>query len=116
MNWYLTVLKQYATFSGRARRKEYWMFTLINMIIMLAIYITATVLEAPILGIIFLIYVLALFIPNLAVTVRRLHDTNRSGWWFFISLVPFVGGIVLFIFLVIEGTNGENQFGADPKR
>ncbi len=113
MDWYLTVLKQYTVFSGRARRKEYWMFFLINLIVSLAI----NVIEAIVLGTAFLglIYALAVFLPYLAVTIRRLHDTDRSGWWFLIAFIPLVGAIVLLVFLVMEGTSGDNQFGADPK-
>ncbi len=113
MDWYLAVLKQYAVFSGRARRKEYWMFFLINFAISIAI----SIIEGMVLGTTFigLIYALAVFLPGLAVTIRRLHDTNRSGWWFLIAFIPFIGAIVLFVFLATEGTSGENQFGADPK-
>ncbi len=112
MNWYLTVLQQYAVFSGRARRKEYWMFILINAIIAAAISMVDGMLSTVDLG---LIYSLVVLIPTIAVTVRRLHDTDRSGWWILISLIPLVGGIVLLVFMAIDGTPGKNQYGSNPK-
>ena len=112
MNGYTGVLKQYAVFSGRARRKEYWMFTLINFIVIVVL----AVLEA-LLGIFGpnLIYGLAVFVPSLAVAIRRLHDTDRSGWWMLIGLVPVIGAIVLVVFMVLDGTPGDNRFGTNPK-
>ena len=126
MQWYLKALKQYADFGGRARRTEFWMFTLVSAIIsiVLAIVDTATgtagvyaaggmASYSP--GILGSIYALAVLIPSLAVTVRRLHDIDRSGWWILIGLIPVVGGIVLLVFACLEGTRGPNRFGADPK-
>jgi uncharacterized membrane protein YhaH (DUF805 family) len=119
MNWYTKVLKDYATFSGRARRTEFWMFTLINAIIMIVLYGLAMGLKDSALGTVFLVlyvvYAVAVLVPGLAVAVRRLHDTNRSGWWWLIGLVPVVGGIVLLVFYATAGTVGENQYGPDPK-
>jgi uncharacterized membrane protein YhaH (DUF805 family) len=111
MHWYLDVFKKYAEFNGRARRKEYWMFTLFNFLAIVLLLIVSLI------GLWFLlpIYVLAVVIPSLALTIRRLHDTDRSGWWFFIGFVPLVGGIWFFVLMVLEGTKGENQFGPDPK-
>ncbi|GKU77157.1 DUF805 domain-containing protein [Paenibacillus sp. L3-i20] len=113
MSWYTEVLKQYATFTGRARRKEYWMFVLFNAIIGLLLYSLTFISET--LLFVYAIYLLAVLVPSLAVIVRRLHDTNRSGWWFFISFVPLVGGIILIVFMIIEGDKGTNQYGEDPK-
>jgi uncharacterized membrane protein YhaH (DUF805 family) len=126
MQWYLKALKQYADFHGRARRTEFWMFVLVNVVIsiILGIIDTATgtanafasggmASYSP--GILGSIYGLAVLIPSIAVTVRRLHDTDRSGWWFFIQLIPVVGGIVILVFACLEGTRGPNRFGADPK-
>ena len=126
MQWYLKALKQYADFHGRARRTEFWMFVLVNVAISIVLGIvdaatgTASALAAggmasysP--GILGSIYGLAVLIPSIAVTVRRLHDTDRSGWWFFIQLIPVVGGIVILVFACLEGTRGPNRFGADPK-
>jgi uncharacterized membrane protein YhaH (DUF805 family) len=119
MNWYLMVLKKYAQFSGRSRRKELWMFTLFNCIFSWALYILGIVFKENMLGTIFLglyfIYVLAVLVPGLAVGVRRLHDTNRSGWWWFIILVPFVGPIILLVFWVLDSQPGTNQYGPCPK-
>jgi uncharacterized membrane protein YhaH (DUF805 family) len=112
MNWYLHVLKNYANFSGRARRQEYWMFFLINLIISLVL--TFIEIKMHIFGV-SLLYNLAVLIPSLAVAVRRLHDTDRSGWWLLIGLVPLVGAIVLLIFFIIDGTPGNNRFGVSPK-
>ncbi|NIT60881.1 MAG: DUF805 domain-containing protein [Aliifodinibius sp.] len=123
MNWYIKVLQQYADFEGRARRKEYWMFTLVNFLITMALQVltfmvagmnpesTLGLFLSGILG----LYGLAVFIPSLAVGVRRLHDTGRSGWWLLISLVPVVGIIVLIVFLVQDSQAGTNQYGENPK-
>jgi uncharacterized membrane protein YhaH (DUF805 family) len=113
MNWYLAVLKKYAQFSGRARRTEYWMFFLFNLLIFIALMIVEGILGS--MGIIGALYGLATLIPNLAVSVRRLHDTNRSGWWLLIGLVPLVGVIVLIVFVATEGTAGDNAYGPNPK-
>ncbi|KMQ59816.1 membrane protein [Chryseobacterium sp. BLS98] len=120
MKWYLKVLKQYADFTGRARRTEYWMFVLFNMIFAIAAAVLDNLLglkftpEIPY-GFIYLIYGLATFIPGLAVMVRRLHDVDKSGWWFLISLIPIVGTIWLLVLLATDGTPGTNQYGVNPK-
>ncbi len=119
MNWYLDVLKKYAVFNGRARRKEYWMFFLINIAISIALTVIDSVLgtiSASIgMGLFSGIYTLAVLVPGIAVGVRRLHDSNRSGWWMLIALVPVVGPIVLLVFLAQDSTPGDNQFGPNPK-
>ncbi len=126
MNWYLEVIKNnYANFSGRARRKEYWMFIVVNIIILAVLYgimfssIDSYTGEMSGTGfaalIIIGIYSLATIIPNIAVTVRRFHDQDRSGWMVLLSFIPFVGGLILFIFMCLDGTRGENRFGLDPK-
>lgn len=118
MQWYTEVLKKYVVFSGRARRKEYWMFTLFNVIISIVL----SSLDALIgtrndsgFGLLNGIYTLAVLLPSLGVLARRLHDTNRSAWWILIGLVPVVGFIVLIVFTVMEGNQGDNQYGPDPK-
>lgn len=113
MNWYLDVLKKYATFSGRARRKEFWMFTLINVLIMIAL----TVLDMAVLqtGVLAAIYSLAVLIPTLAVGARRLHDTGRSGWMQLIWLIPLVGPIIVIVFFASAGAQEPNAHGANPK-
>lgn len=117
MKWYLKVLKQYANFSGRARRKEYWMFFLFNIIFIAIALILDNILGIATQGFgpLYGIYCLAIIVPSLAVVVRRLHDTGKSGWWFFISLVPLIGGIWLLVLLVTDSTPGANEYGSNPK-
>jgi uncharacterized membrane protein YhaH (DUF805 family) len=122
-----SVFSKYATFSGRARRSEFWYWVLFNLLVgaVLGVFTSATggfeidpVSGMPsygATGVISNVVSLALLIPSIAVTVRRLHDTDRSGFWWFIGLVPFVGWIVLLVFCALEGTRGSNRFGADPK-
>ncbi|QNE76185.1 DUF805 domain-containing protein [Streptomyces finlayi] len=112
MNWYLDVLKNYAGFSGRARRKEYWMFVLFNCLAALVLVGIGFVIETQIP---YIIYILAVLVPALAVMVRRLHDTGRSGWWMLISFVPLVGGIMLLVFLASDGKPEANAYGENPK-
>jgi uncharacterized membrane protein YhaH (DUF805 family) len=112
MNWYLEVLKKYAVFSGRARRREFWYFVLFNFIISIILSIIDYMINSSILV---TLYSLGVLIPSIAVTVRRLHDTDRRGWWLFISLIPIIGVIVLLIFMVQDSQKGENRFGPNPK-
>ncbi len=119
MNWYIEVLKKYAVFNGRARRKEYWYFYLFYMLIYIALIIIDVVAgvfsaEAEI-GLLSGIYTIALLIPGIAVGVRRLHDTNRSGWWLLIGLIPIIGAILLIVFLASDSKPEENQYGPNPK-
>lgn len=119
MNWYLEALRKYATFEGRARRKEYWFFILFNVLAVVVLGIIDVVLgtsskEAG-LGLLSGIYLLAVLLPALAVTVRRLHDTDRSGWWILIEFIPLIGGLVLLVFTLLDGTPGSNRFGPSPK-
>lgn len=119
MNWYLEVLKKYAVFSGRARRKEYWFFVLFNIIISIVLAVidgvTGSFSSEAGMGLLGGIYTLAVLIPGIAVSVRRLHDTERSGWWLLIALVPLIGAIVLLVFMVQDSKPGQNQYGANPK-
>ena len=112
MNWYLAVIKNYVGFSGRARRTEYWMFFLFNLIIGIVLEIIGLALKTQIL---YYIYGLAVLLPNLAVGVRRLHDTGKTGWWLLIGLIPIIGWIVLLVFFATPGQPGNNQYGPDPK-
>jgi len=112
MNWYMKVLKQYVDFSGRAQRMEYWMFVLINFLIMLGLSIVDAVIG---LGFLAPLYALAVFLPSIAVGVRRLHDTGRSGWWLLVGLVPLVGVIILIVFFVQDSAPGSNEYGPNPK-
>lgn len=114
MNWYLEVLRKYASFSGRARRKEYWMFVLINLVITLVLASSSSVLG--VIGLILYgVYVIGTLVPNIAVTVRRLQDQDKEWPWIFVSLIPFIGGIWMLVLLAKEGSQGENRFGLDPK-
>ena len=120
MDWYIGVLKKYTVFSGRARRKEYWMFFLFNCIIATVLSVLGTVLGSiGGIGIIFTIlsgiYSLAVLCPGLAVTVRRLHDVGRPGLHILFALIPLVGAILLLIWTVTEGTAGDNEYGPNPK-
>jgi uncharacterized membrane protein YhaH (DUF805 family) len=119
VNWYLQVLQKYAIFSGRARRKEYWIFGLIHAVVIYGLKGADLVIErfhpGYILGIVEMLYVFATFIPLLAVSVRRLHDTNRSGWWFLMFLIPIVNLILFFAFMTEDSQPGENRFGPNPK-
>lgn len=121
MHWYIDVLKKYAVFSGRARRKEFWFFFLISAIISVFLAVIDEFMGWDFemggdnLGFLSTLYYVAVIIPYLAVIIRRLHDTDRSGWWFLIAFIPIVGVIVLLVFLILDGTRGENRFGPDPK-
>jgi uncharacterized membrane protein YhaH (DUF805 family) len=123
MEWYLKVVRDnFANFEGRARRQEYWMFVLFNLLIIIGLYmlvgIMALIFRSPLalLGMILvLIYALGVLIPNLAVIVRRLHDTGNSGWMIFIQLIPLVGPIWLLVLMCTEGQVGPNEYGPDPK-
>lgn len=112
MEWYLKALKQYADFQGRARRKEFWMFTLFNMIALIVLCGIDSVIGSPIFA---GIYCLAIIIPAVAVSVRRMHDIDKSGWMILIQLIPLIGGLWFLILSVTEGTQGANRFGEDPK-
>src|SRR4051812_37714261 len=113
MSWYMQALKKYAVFAGRARRKEFWMFFLVYVLIVVVLMIVESILGLP--GILSGIYSLALLIPSIAVTVRRLHDTGRTGWWWWLGFVPVIGIIVLLVFMALEGEPGQNGYGPDPK-
>jgi uncharacterized membrane protein YhaH (DUF805 family) len=106
MNWYFDVLKNYAVFDGRAGREEYWQFTLPNIIISICLYFTLNDLWA--------IYTVVVLIPSVAVSIRRLHDIDRSGWWLLIVIVPFFVIVLLFMML-LDGKSGENRYGFNPK-
>jgi len=119
MNWYLEALKKYAEFGGRARRKEYWFFCLFNVIIMAILAMIDQAMGGggvkEGVGLLGGIYSLAVLVPGLAVSVRRLHDTSRSGWWLLIGFIPVIGVLVLLVFMLLDGTPGRNDYGANPK-
>ena len=114
MNWYLTVLKNYVGFSGRARRTEYWMFALVNAIIFIVVGILAAITRSYFFWVLLFLYDLGVLLPALAVTWRRMQDTGRNGLWILLGLIPFVGGIILLVFMILPGTPGANEFGPDP--
>jgi uncharacterized membrane protein YhaH (DUF805 family) len=118
MNWYLEALRKYAVFEGRARRKEYWFFLLFTIIVtlilsfidgMLGLFDTETGV-----GLLSGIYSIGVVIPCIAVGIRRLHDTGRSGWWLLITFIPVIGGLVLLVYTVLESQPGDNEYGPNP--
>ena len=133
MEWMILPLKRYADFSGRSRRKEYWMYSLGIAIVYILFFVvlfgamgastdasTGEVgmvgsMFAGTAGIAFLIFILAILIPSLAVQVRRFHDQDKSGWFVLLNLIPYVGGIIVLVMMCLEGTKGPNRFGPDPK-
>jgi uncharacterized membrane protein YhaH (DUF805 family) len=125
MSWYLQVLRHYADFSGRARRKEYWIFTSISVIIESVLFAPGFLAWAAgerdpgtlamVSFLVLVVYALATFLPTLAVGVRRLHDTDRSAWWLLIGFIPIIGGWIVLVFNLLDGTPGPNRFGPDPK-
>ncbi|MGW1216825.1 DUF805 domain-containing protein [Streptomyces sp. NPDC002499] len=115
MSWFIEALKKYAVFSGRARRKEYWNFALFVGIIYVVVLVLGLVTKQTAIVALAGVFYLGVLIPSLAVAVRRLHDTGRSGWWILIGLVPLAGAIVLLVFTVSDSTPGPNQYGPNPK-
>ena len=113
MNWYLAVLSNYAGFTGRARRQEYWMFVLFNFLIGIGLGVVGFMLHFSALS---GIYGLVVIIPSIAVSVRRLHDTGKSGLMLLVALIPIIGAIWLLILFFTEGMRGPNQYGPDPKQ
>ena len=124
MEWYLKVMRDnYANFSGRARRKEYWMFVLVQTIVMIGLMILDSVLGLDFelqgislgYGYLYLIGIIVHFIPSLALVVRRLHDVGKSGWFYFIFLIPIIGVLWLLVLYCTEGQKQDNKWGPDPK-
>jgi uncharacterized membrane protein YhaH (DUF805 family) len=120
MNWYKqALLHNYANFSGRARRKEYWYFALGNLLAIVLLTVVdlsvGTYNEELEIGVFSGLYLLAVLIPSIAVGVRRLHDTGRSGWWLLLSAVPVVGALVILYFTVLDSEPGANEYGPNPK-
>jgi uncharacterized membrane protein YhaH (DUF805 family) len=119
MYWFIQALTKYAVFSGRARRKEFWYFALFNTIISIVLVLidfeSGNLDPETGLGLLQGIYMLAILLPLISVSVRRLHDTGRSGWWFLVSFVPVVGHFVMLLFMVQKGQPDSNQYGLDPK-
>ncbi|MEV6546875.1 DUF805 domain-containing protein [Streptomyces sp. NPDC051665] len=112
MSYFIEALKKYAVFSGRARRKEYWMFALFAGIIAVVLLVIGVVIKFPYLAVIFY---LAILLPGVGVSVRRLHDTGRSGWWLFFGIIPIAGPITLLVFTCTDSAPGANAYGPNPK-
>jgi uncharacterized membrane protein YhaH (DUF805 family) len=116
IDYYKDVLfEKYADFHGRARRAEFWNFYLVHLLFLIGMAMIGPRINFRLYFISLVFYTIATIIPTFAVTVRRLHDTERSGWWYFISFIPIIGTIILIVFLATEGTYGPNYYGEDPK-
>jgi uncharacterized membrane protein YhaH (DUF805 family) len=119
MDYFISALKNYATFTGRARRSEYWFFYLFYFIFLVLAVILDNLLGITIedtgIGPLYFVSILAMIIPGLAVTVRRLHDVGKSGWFYFIVLIPIIGSIWLLVLMATDGKPGRNQYGLNPK-
>lgn len=119
MNWYREALRKYAVFEGRSRRREYWWFALVNFLIAMALggldMALGTYSVESGVGLFSCLFALAVLVPGIAVTVRRLHDTDRSGWWVLIGFIPLVGAIVLIVFALLDSQPGANRYGPNPK-
>ena len=115
MHWYLEVLRKYTLFTGRSRRTEYWYFVLFNLIVAVVLALVDSVVRKILgFGVFGTLYGLAVLLPGLAVSIRRLHDTDRSGWWLLLALVPLVG-LVLIFFMAQDSDAGTNRYGQNPK-
>lgn len=119
MGWYLEVLRKYAVFTGRARRKEYWFFVLFNVIFLIVISFIdraiGTFNSQTGVGLLTSIYWLAVLIPAIAVGVRRLHDIGRSGWWLLLVFIPVIGPLIIFVMMLFNSEPGTNSYGPNPK-
>ncbi|SHM90046.1 DUF805 domain-containing protein [Actinacidiphila paucisporea] len=115
MHWYVDVLKKYAVFNGRARRREFWMYNLFNIIALVVLAGIGLQARTTSAMIPYYLYLAAIFIPSIAVTVRRLHDINQSGWLMLIGLIPFLGGIAMLVITCAEGDAVPNAHGPNPK-
>lgn len=119
LDWMLLPLRKYATFSGRARRSEYWYFALFIFLCLIALSVLDGILGTSSrrdgTGLLSGLFMLGILLPSLAVTTRRLHDIGRSGWWQLLNLLPFIGFIVLLVMLVKDSQPGDNAWGPSPK-
>lgn len=119
MDWYLMALKKYAEFQGRAQRKEYWMFTLFNFLAMVLLGVVGALLggggEGGLGDVLQGLYGLGVLVPGIAVTVRRLHDIGKSGWWGLVALIPLIGSLILIYFAAKDSQPETNEYGPNPK-
>ncbi|MCT8284403.1 DUF805 domain-containing protein [Xanthomonas translucens pv. translucens] len=127
MEWMLMPLKRSADFSGRSRRKEYWMFTLLNIVVITVLMVlmgvgggvggqNGTGALSMVAVSLLVLYSLAVLVPSIAVQVRRFHDQCKSGWYVLLGLIPWLGGVVVLVFMLMEGTRDANAYGPDPKQ
>lgn len=119
MAWYMSMLRGYDDFTGRARRRDYWLFLLANLLLACVTAVLDFVVGSEIglagLGPFGTLLMVIVALPSLALGVRRLHDSGRSGWWMLVSLVPFIGVVALLVLMVLPGTSGPNEYGPDPR-
>lgn len=118
MEWYLLAFRKFAEFKGRSPRKEYWMFTLFNLLIALGLGMLAGLVGGKgggLTDVVSGLYTLVVFVPSLALSVRRLHDTGKSGWWMLITLIPLVGPLIMLFFMAKDSQLGTNEYGPNPK-
>ena len=115
MEWMLMPLKRYADFSGRSRRKEYWMFVLFVVIVYVVLALLGWALGETAATALLGIFALGILIPSIAVQVRRFHDQGKSGWFVLLGFIPLVGGLIVLVFMCLEGDQGPNEYGPDPK-
>jgi uncharacterized membrane protein YhaH (DUF805 family) len=111
MNWYVAVLKKYTEFHGRAGREEFWMFFLVNLVVLVGLWMLDGLIG---LGLLSALYGLAVLLPTLGVYIRRLHDTGRSGWWVLLIFVPLIGYLILLVLMALPGDAGPNEYGPPP--
>ena len=111
--WKLVVLQRFAKFDGRAGRSEFWWFVLANVLVYVALLVLARV--SSVFLILYFVYAIAVIVPSLALAIRRLHDTNKSGWFLLLGFIPLVGAIILLVFYIQEGTPGPNDYGIAPE-
>jgi uncharacterized membrane protein YhaH (DUF805 family) len=122
MEWYLKAIRNYANFKGRAQRKEYWFYVLFYVLFAILVALVENFLGLSDLsdpesgtGPLYLVYTLAFLLPSIAVAIRRLHDTGRTGWWLLLAFVPLIGAIVLLVFYCFDSQPGDNEYGPNPK-
>ncbi|ANV85221.1 hypothetical protein AWQ21_13060 [Picosynechococcus sp. PCC 7003] len=113
VDYYIKAWQNYTNFSGRARRKEFWYVFIINLLISFVLGIFQETFLGVIASLVSIIYSLAFILPGIALSIRRLHDTGRSGWWLLIGFVPIIGVIVLIVFFASDSQPGPNQYNAD---
>ena len=115
IDWFKKGLRNYTNFSGRARRKEYWYFSLVHSILIVTAMIVDYIIFGSETGLFYVVVMLGLFIPSVSVAIRRLHDTSRSGWWMLLAFIPLIGSIILLVFLATDTKLETNKWGLPAK-